>query len=130
MPIRTRAVPHAGVLALELGAWPPQRLDCLGTRHKGKAMPKLADQIAQLQDRLKQLKAREQKQTARERAAETSRKRKADTRRKILVGAIVLARVEQGRLPESELHGWLDEALDRADDRALFGLPAKGSVAP
>jgi len=93
-------------------------------------MAKLEDQIAQLQERVKQLKARQQKQVARERAAETNRKRKDDTRRKILVGAIVLARVEQGRLAEPELHGWLNEALDRPDDRALFGLPAKGSVGP
>jgi hypothetical protein len=93
-------------------------------------MPKIDDQITQLQERLKQLKARQQKQAARERTVQVNRNRKADTRRKILVGAIVLARVEQGRLSEPELHGWLDEALDRTDDRALFGLPAKASVAP
>jgi hypothetical protein len=38
------------------------------------------------------------------------------------VGALVLARVQQGRISEGELRGWLDEALTRADDRALFGL--------
>jgi hypothetical protein len=91
-------------------------------------MPKIDDQIASLEEKLKQLKARQQKATARQRAIESKKARKDETRRKILVGAIVLARVEQGRLSEPELHGWLDEALDRADDRTLFGLPAKASV--
>jgi len=43
-------------------------------------------------------------------------------RRKILVGAIVLAKIDQEVLPEKELRGWLDKALTRTDDRALFGL--------
>lgn len=44
------------------------------------------------------------------------------TRGRILVGAIVLAKVEQGVLEESVLRGWLKGALSRPDDRALFGL--------
>jgi hypothetical protein len=83
---------------------------------------KRAVQIAALEEKLRQLKAREQAIEARRRSLESRRQRKADTRRKILVGAIVLARVEQGRLPEAELRGWLDQALTREDDRALFGL--------
>jgi hypothetical protein len=51
--------------------------------------------------------------------------RRDDTRRKILAGAIVLARVEQGQISESEFRGWLDTALTRPDDRALFELPAR-----
>jgi hypothetical protein len=46
----------------------------------------------------------------------------SDTHRNILVGAIVLAKVDQGGLQESTLRGWLDTTLTRADDRALFGL--------
>ena len=46
----------------------------------------------------------------------------ADTRRKILVGAIVLAKVEQGELDAGLLRGWLDQSLTRKDDRELFGL--------
>jgi hypothetical protein len=45
-----------------------------------------------------------------------------DTHHNILVGAIVLAKVDQGGLQESTLRGWLDTTLTRADDRALFGL--------
>ena len=88
-------------------------------------MSKLDDRIATLQERLKQLQAKQQRAAARQRTLESRRERKADTRRKILVGAIVLARVEQGRIQEADLHTWLDESLSRSDDRALFKLPAR-----
>jgi hypothetical protein len=56
------------------------------------------------------------------RALLSRRERAADTRRKILVGAIVLAKVEQGELDAGLLRGWLDAALTRDDDRRLFGF--------
>jgi hypothetical protein len=90
-------------------------------------MPKLDERIATLQERLQQLKARQQRIAARQKSIESRRSRKADTRRKILVGAIVLARIEQGRLSEAELRGWMDEALTRPDDRALFDLTVRAS---
>jgi hypothetical protein len=83
---------------------------------------KRATQIAQLEEKLRQLKAREQAVEARRRSLESRRARKDDTRRKILVGAIVLAKVEQGEFPEARLRSWLDAALARDDDRGLFGL--------
>jgi hypothetical protein len=86
-------------------------------------MPKLDERIATLQERLQQLKAQQQRSAARQKAIESRRQRKEDTRRKILVGAVVLARIEQGRFPEADLRAWLDETLTRADDRALFELP-------
>ena len=46
-------------------------------------------------------------------------------RRKILVGAIVLAKVEQGVIQDSVPRSWLDGALIRRDDRALFGLKGR-----
>jgi hypothetical protein len=85
-------------------------------------MPKLDEQISTLEERLKQLKLRAQRIEARKKAVESKRERKADTRRKILVGAVVLAKVEQGVIEEAALRGWLANALTRADDRALFGL--------
>ena len=78
--------------------------------------------IADLEQKLRQLKAREQAVEARRRTLESRRSRKADTRRKILVGAIVLAKVEQGEFPHERLQSWLDAALTRVDDRGLFGL--------
>jgi hypothetical protein len=80
------------------------------------------EKIAQLEEKLRQLKAREQAIEARRRTLESRRSRKADTRRKILVGAIVLAKVERGEIDRADLTGWLDEALTRSDDRALFDL--------
>jgi hypothetical protein len=86
-------------------------------------MPKLDDQISTLQDKLSQLKLRQQRLDARKRAIEAQRERKAETRRKILVGGIVLAKVRQGEIDGGQFRGWLDLALTRADDRALFDLP-------
>jgi polyhydroxyalkanoate synthesis regulator phasin len=85
-------------------------------------MADIQKRIATLEERLRELKARQQRQEARRQRLEAHRSRKADTRRKILVGAVVLAKVDRGDLSESELKKWLDEALKRADDRALFGL--------
>jgi len=85
-------------------------------------MSKIDEQIANLEERLRQLKARQQKTLARQRAFESHRERKNDTRRKILTGAVVLALVKHGRLSEAQLRAWMDEALIRADDRALFAL--------
>jgi hypothetical protein len=80
------------------------------------------EKIAQLEEKLRQLKAREQSVEARRRTLELRRSRKADTRRKILVGAIVLAKVERGEIAAADLRSWLDAALTRVDDRALFGF--------
>lgn len=85
-------------------------------------MPKIEERITSLEEKLKQLRTRQQRIEARKRALLSRRERAADTRRKILVGAIVLAKVEQGELDAGRLRGWLDAALTRADDRALFNL--------
>jgi len=86
---------------------------------------KIAGQIQSLEQRLKQLKVKQQRTESRRRTVATRRARRDDLRRKVLVGAIVLARVDQGLLEESVLQGWLEGALERADDRALFGLAAR-----
>lgn len=85
-------------------------------------MAKLDHQISTLEERLKQLKLRSQRIEARKKAKESQRARKADTRKKILIGAVVLAKIEQGVIEEALLRAWLEGALTRADDRALFGL--------
>ena len=85
-------------------------------------MVKLDERISGLEEKLKQLKTRQARLDARKRALASRQERKNDTRRKILAGAIVLTRVEQGKLPEVEFRSWLDAALTRPDDRALFGL--------
>jgi hypothetical protein len=88
-------------------------------------MPKLDDQISTLQERLKQLKLRQQRIDARKRAIETLRERKAETRRQFVVGSVILAKVQEGVMDPMQLRDWLDQTLTRRDDRALFHLPPK-----
>ena len=85
-------------------------------------MPKLDEQISTLEEKLKQLKLRRQRIGARKKAIETKRQRKADTRRRIPVGAVVMANVGQKVMDKKLLRTWLNEALTRADDRSLFAL--------
>jgi hypothetical protein len=85
-------------------------------------MAKLDEQISTLQGKLSQLKLRQQRVDARKRAVSAHRERKLALRRQILVGAIILAKVERGEFDRQQFHGWLDQALSRSDDRALFGL--------
>ena len=75
-------------------------------------MPGIEDRIADLERRLKQAKALKQQQVARERAADKKRQRSEETRRKILVGAVILAKVEHGEWPKERLREWMDKAVD------------------
>jgi large subunit ribosomal protein L7/L12 len=79
-------------------------------------------QIQKLEARLRQLRVRKQRDDARHRALEAKRSRREQTRRKILVGAVVLMQVDRGALDTAVLRQWLDSALTRADERALFDL--------
>jgi len=88
-------------------------------------MPKLDEQISTLQERLRQLKLRQQRSEARKRALEAQREKKTETRRRFVAGAVILAKVREGLLPESQFRSWLDEVLTRSEDRALFDLPPK-----
>ena len=90
-------------------------------------MANISGQIDALEQRLKQLKAKQQRSEARRRSLESRRTRRDDLRRKILVGAVVLAKVEQGGLQQATLDEWLDAALTRVDDRELFGLAPRDS---
>ena len=80
-------------------------------------MASIDERIAALETKLKQEKAKKQQIEARKRAALAKVSRQQDTRRKILVGAAILAKVDK-------LLAMLDVALTRADDRALFDLQA------
>ena len=48
-----------------------------------------------------------------------------ELRRKILAGAIVLAKIESGEMDRAQFRHWLDQGLIRADDRELFELPIR-----
>ena len=75
---------------------------------------KARDADTRLADRLRQLQAEEAK-----------RERKRETRRKIVIGAIVRA----AQMSQTEISlRWLEakiDALERPDDRALFGLDSE-----
>lgn len=75
-------------------------------------LTKLEEQRARINAQIQRVKAREQKQTSRD-----------DTRRKVLVGALVLGRVQSKLMSREQLLADLDPFLTRDNDRALFDLP-------
>jgi hypothetical protein len=84
--------------------------------------PALDIKIEETRRKLEQLKAREVRIENRQRFVESKLARREDTRRKILIGAVILAKIEQGKFDEKKLRAMLNEALTRKDDRALFDL--------
>lgn len=79
-----------------------------------------------MSDRLKKLEERRAKiaaEIARVKAREATQIRKNDTRRKVLVGAFVLAMIERGEWPREKFDSSLALFLSRPQDRALFNLP-------
>lgn len=84
---------------------------------------KAQQRVKDLEEKLKQAKALKQKVEARVKATESKHKRAADTRRKILVGAAILAKVERGEWPKDKMLEMMSQQLTRTDDRALFDLP-------
>ena len=85
----------------------------------------MATKLEKLLQKEEQLKAQIQQAKAAERTLE----KKRDTRRKILVGAAVMARVESGRWPKDDLLEMMDGFLTRPNERELFELDElEGSV--
>ena len=85
-------------------------------------MASIDDRIEILEAKLKQKKAKKQRIEARKRAFESKKKRKEDTRRKILVGAVVLAKVENGEWPREDFLNMMKKSLIREKDQKLFLL--------
>lgn len=86
-------------------------------------MATVEERIATLETKLKQAKAQKQKIEARKRLAESKAKRATDTRKKILIGAVILEKIARGELKQEFLLDALDAMLTRENDRALFDLP-------
>ncbi|HCG3096939.1 TPA: mobilization protein [Enterobacter asburiae] len=84
-------------------------------------MAKAVERLAKLEEQ----RARINAEIQRVRAREQQQKRKEDTRRKVLVGAWMMAKVQSGEWPEQKLIEAMDSYLERDHDRALFGLPPK-----
>ena len=83
------------------------------------------ERIQALEQKSKQLKTLQQRREAKARSVALHRSRRDELRRKILVGAIVLAKVEKGEIEEKTSKQWLDPAVARPEDRALFELDNK-----
>ncbi len=77
--------------------------------------------LRKLKDREKQLKA--QIQNIENRV--NNEKRKEDTRRKILVGSVVLSAVQKSEVNGDMIKRLLDRDLVKKKDRDLFGLAAE-----
>lgn len=77
--------------------------------------------LEQLLKRREELNAQIQKI----KAQKASQKRKSDTRRKILLGALMMEMMEQGELDKNKIMKRLDGFLTREIDRSLFNLPPR-----
>ena len=73
------------------------------------------------------LKKREQlnAQIQQERNKQSQQKRKEDTRRKILLGALMMELMKKGELDEKKILKRLDGFLTKDIERKLFALPEK-----
>jgi hypothetical protein len=83
------------------------------------------------EERIRRLEEQKAKVLADLQAAKArfARKERAeDTRRKILVGGMILDQVATGDWSSEKLLAAMAEYLDRASDRALFGLEPKPEV--
>ena len=76
------------------------------------------------------LKKREQlnAQIQKERNKLSSQQRKEDTRRKILLGALMMSMMKKGELDEKKIMKRLDRFLTKDLDRKLFNLPLKNNL--
>ena len=87
------------------------------------ALAKLDASIEAQQVRLTQLKAQKQKFEARAKTKLQGHARKQDTRRKVLLGAMLLERMGRDSQVKQQLMDQLASFLTRREDRLLFGLP-------
>jgi hypothetical protein len=85
-------------------------------------MATIDEKIKALETKLKQEKAKKQKMESMKRATETKAQRANDTRKKILLGAFLMARMEKNPDYAAKAMPGIDAFLKRDDDRALFGL--------
>ena len=81
----------------------------------------MSSRLEQLLKKQEELKAQIRKEKNKLSQAE----RKQDTRRKILLGALMMEMMKQGELNEKKIRKKLDDFLSRDIDRKLFSLPEK-----
>jgi len=74
-------------------------------------------------EKLKQQQEKIKAQIQKEEAKKKIQNRKFDTRRKILIGAVVMERMKKDRALSEKVKKILTESLTRDNDRKLFELP-------
>ena len=82
------------------------------------------NKIDKIQQQIQALK----EQLKKEKAKQNARQRKTDTRKKILLGAMLMHWVDTGQFNQADLLKGLDKFLTRNIDRALFDLPQISSA--
>lgn len=81
--------------------------------------------------KLEQRKAKIAAEIQKVKTREATASRKADTRKKIIVGALVLGMMERGEgIAQNALFAALDKSVIRPLDRLLFNLPPLSPDAP
>jgi hypothetical protein len=55
-------------------------------------------------------------------AKENQKKRKDETRKKILIGGVVMKMLKTGEMPQERLNQLLDKHLEKKTDRELFQI--------
>ena len=108
---------------IELSICSPFALNLFSARPMSQALTKLDASIEAQQVRLTQLRARKQKLEAFAKTKLQGLARKQDTRRKVLLGAMLLERMDRNPQVKQQLMDQLASFLTRREDRLLFGLP-------
>ena len=78
----------------------------------------MSKEIEKLDKRIEQLKKRRQLLDTKLR----EKQRKQETRKKIIIGGLVLSACKDGKWPEDDLKTLLDKSLTHEKDRELFNL--------
>jgi hypothetical protein len=94
----------------------------------GAMAKKIDDEIAAIEEKLKQAKAKKQKMEAATRAAEAKALRASLDHRKILLGALLMRRMEMSPDYASKVLKEMDSFLTRDRDRKAFGLEPLAAV--
>jgi large subunit ribosomal protein L7/L12 len=88
------------------------------------------ERVEQAAKRLAELKAAKAKADARKKADAGKERRKLDNKKKILLGAYMLDRMERDDSFQAKVMPRLDKFLVRPADRSIFGLPPMPTSPP
>ena len=88
-----------------------QKLDALNAKIEAQA------------EKLRRLKEQKAKAERRAKLIQQKQERTKDTRRTILLGAMLLEKIKRGEIDPDRIRNDLDPFLRRNADRELFGLP-------